>query len=52
MVVAILIGDVPVRRHLSIMGRFNGDPICRFCRMETKSAAYYLLLRGVGSSAL
>jgi hypothetical protein len=36
MVVAIFIGHVPVRRHLNIMGLFNGDPPCRFCRMETE----------------
>ena len=49
-VVAILMGHASVR-NLYIMGLF-GDPTCRFCRMETESAAYYLLLQGVGSSAL
>jgi hypothetical protein len=44
MVVAILTGHVPVRRHLYIMGPFNGDPTSRFSRMETNSSAYYLLL--------
>jgi hypothetical protein len=31
MVVVILTGHVPVW-HLYIMGLFNGDPTCRFCR--------------------
>ena len=52
MAVAILTGHAPVRGHLRIMGLFNGDPSCRFCRMETNSSAYHLLLRGAGSSAL
>jgi hypothetical protein len=37
MVVAILTGQATVRRHLNIMGLFNGDPTCRFCRMETET---------------
>jgi hypothetical protein len=36
MVVAILTGQAPVRRHLNIMGLFDGDPTCKFCRMETE----------------
>jgi hypothetical protein len=53
MAVVVLTGHVPVRRHLYIVGLCDGDPTCRFCRMETEnSAAYYLLQRGVGSSAL
>jgi hypothetical protein len=36
MVVAILTGHAPVRRHLNIIGLFDGDPTCRFCRMETE----------------
>jgi hypothetical protein len=36
MVFAILIGHAPVRRHLNIMSLFDGDPTCRFCRMETE----------------
>jgi ferredoxin-thioredoxin reductase catalytic subunit len=36
MVVAILTGHAPVRRHLYIMGMFNEEPSCRFCRMETE----------------
>ena len=23
--------------HLNIMGLFDGDPACRFCRMETET---------------
>jgi len=52
MVVAILTGHAPVRGHLYTMGSFDGDPIYRFCRKESNSAAYYLLLRGFGSSTL
>ena len=52
MVVAILTGHAPVRGHLYTMGLFDGDPTCRFCRKETNNAAYCLLLRGIGSSAL
>jgi len=36
MAVAILTGHAPVRGHLYIMGLFDGDPTCRFCRMETE----------------
>jgi hypothetical protein len=36
MVVAILTGHAPVRRHLYILGLFNDNPSCRFCRMETE----------------
>jgi hypothetical protein len=42
MVVAILTGHVPVRRHLYIMGPFNGDPTCRFCRMETETVQHII----------
>jgi Zn finger protein HypA/HybF involved in hydrogenase expression len=35
MVVAILTGHAPVRGHLYIMGLFDVDPTCRFCRKET-----------------
>jgi hypothetical protein len=37
MVVAILTGHAPVRRHLNIMGLFKGDPTCRLCRKETET---------------
>jgi hypothetical protein len=42
MVVAILTGHVPVRRHLYIMGLFNGDPTCRFCRMKTETVQHII----------
>jgi hypothetical protein len=37
---AILPGHAPVRGHLRIMGLFNGDPSCRFCRMETETVQH------------
>jgi hypothetical protein len=37
MVVTFLTGHTPVRKHLNIMGLFDGDPTCRFCRMETET---------------
>jgi hypothetical protein len=42
MVVAILIGHAAVRRHLNIMGLFNGDPTYRFCRMETETVQHII----------
>jgi hypothetical protein len=36
--VAFLTGHAPVRWHLRIIGLFNEDPSCRFCRMETEMA--------------
>jgi hypothetical protein len=36
MVVAILTGHAPVRKHLRTIGLFEGDPTCRFCRKEVK----------------
>jgi hypothetical protein len=35
MAVASLRGHAPVRKCLHIMGLFDRDPTCRFCRMET-----------------
>jgi hypothetical protein len=40
MAVAVLTGHAPVRWHLHIMGLFNGDPTCRFCRMETETVQH------------
>jgi hypothetical protein len=37
MVVEILTRHAPVRGHLYIMGLFEGDPTCRFCRKETET---------------
>jgi hypothetical protein len=42
MVVAILIGHAPVRRHLHIMDLFEGDPTCRFCRKETETVQHII----------
>ena len=42
MVVAITTGHAPVRRHLYIMGLFDGDPTCRFCRMETETVQHII----------
>jgi hypothetical protein len=42
MVVAILTGQAPVRRHLNIMGMFDGDPNCRFSRMETETVQHII----------
>jgi hypothetical protein len=37
-VVAFLTGHAPVRKkHLNIMGLFEGDPTCRFCGSETET---------------
>jgi hypothetical protein len=40
MVVTILTGQDPVRRHLNIMGLFDEDPTCRFCRIETETVQH------------
>ena len=40
MAVAILTWHASVRGHLWIMGLFNGDPSCRFCRMETETVQH------------
>jgi len=37
MVNAIYTGHAPVREHLFTMGLFDGDPICRFCGIETET---------------
>ena len=29
-------GHAPVKKHPSIIGLFDGDPDCRFCKMETE----------------
>jgi hypothetical protein len=42
MVVAILTGHDPVRRHLNIMGLFDGDSTCRFCGMETETVQHII----------
>jgi len=42
MVVAILTGHACLRRHLYIMGLFDGDPTCRFCRLETETVQHII----------
>jgi len=42
MVTAIFTGHAPVRENLCIMGLFDGDPICRFCGMETETAQHII----------
>jgi len=42
MVTAIYTGHAPVRGHLYIMGVFDGDPICRYCGMETETVQYII----------
>jgi hypothetical protein len=40
MVVAILRGHAPVRKHLHIMGLFDENPTCRFCGLETETVQH------------
>ena len=42
MVIVILTGHAPVRGHLYIMGLFDGNPTCRFCRMETETVQHII----------
>jgi hypothetical protein len=37
MVVAILTGHAPVRKHLRTMSLFKGNPTCRFCKKEAET---------------
>jgi hypothetical protein len=39
---AIFTGHAPVRGHLYIMGLFDGDPTCRFCRKETETVQHII----------
>jgi hypothetical protein len=41
-VVAFLTGHAPMKKHLSIMGLFDGDPECRFCKMETETVHHII----------
>jgi hypothetical protein len=41
-VVAIFMGHAPVRGHLYIMGLFDVDPTCRFCRKETETVQHMI----------
>jgi hypothetical protein len=40
MVVAILTGHAPVRKHLCTKGLFEGDPTCRFCGLEVETVQH------------
>jgi hypothetical protein len=42
MAVAVLTGHAAVRRHLYIMGLFDEDPTCRFCRMEAETVQHII----------
>jgi len=42
MATAIYIGHAPVRGHLFTMGLFDGDPICRFCGIETETVQHII----------
>jgi hypothetical protein len=42
MTVAIFMGHAPVRGHLYIMGLFDGDSTCRFCRKETETVQHIM----------
>jgi hypothetical protein len=42
MAFAFLTGHAAVRRHQHIMGLFDGDPTCRFCRMETETVQHII----------
>jgi hypothetical protein len=42
MTVAIFMGHAPVRGHLYIMGLFDGDPTCGFCRKETETVQHIM----------
>jgi hypothetical protein len=35
--VEFLMDHAPVTKHLNSMGLFDGDPTCRFCRMESET---------------
>jgi hypothetical protein len=40
--VAVFTGHAPVRKHLVIMGLFDGDPTCKFCRKETETVHHII----------
>jgi hypothetical protein len=42
MIVAILTGHTPMRKHTYVMGLFDGDPTCRFCRMEAETVQHII----------
>jgi hypothetical protein len=42
MVVAILTGHAPMRKHLLTMGLFEGNPTYRFCRKEAETVQHII----------
>ena len=42
MAIATYRGHAPVRGHLYTVGLFDGDPICRFCGMETETVQHII----------
>jgi hypothetical protein len=42
MAVAVVTEHAAVRTHLYITGLFDGDPTCRFCRMETETVRHII----------
>jgi hypothetical protein len=40
MVVVFLTGRAAVRRHLHVVGLFEGDPTCRLCRKGTETVQH------------
>jgi len=42
MATAIYTGHAPVRVHLYTMGLFDGNPICKFCGMETETVQHII----------
>jgi len=42
MVTVIYTGYAPVRGHLYTVGMFDGDPVCRFCGMETETVQHII----------
>jgi hypothetical protein len=42
MVAAFLTGHASVMKHLHIMGLFDEDPTCRFCRVGTETVHYII----------
>jgi hypothetical protein len=42
MVISFLIGHAPVKKHRNNMDQIDGDPKCRFCKLETEKA-YHII---------
>jgi hypothetical protein len=45
MVDAFLMGHAPVKKHLNIMGLFDRDLNCRFCKLETETGHHIICCR-------